>query len=157
MKKHVRDFVRQCLTFQQVRAEHQRPARLLQSLEVAEWKCEHVTIDFVTHFPRTSRGHDAVWVIVDRLINSAHFLAVRMTFTQEEFCRLYIQEIVQLHGVLVSIVSNQDPRFTVHFWKSFQRVMGTQLMITSTFHPQTDGQSERTIQTLEGILRGMHP
>ena len=77
-------------------------------------------MDFVTHLPRTSRGHDAVWVIVDRLTKSTHFLVVRMTFTLEEFCRLYIREIVQLHGVLISIGSNRDPKFIAHFWKSFQ-------------------------------------
>ena len=79
----------------------------------------HVTMDFVTHLPRTSRGHDAVWVIVDRLTKSTHFLVVQMTFTLEEFCRLYIQEIVRLHGVPVSIVLDRDPNFTTHFWKSF--------------------------------------
>ena len=129
MKKHVGDFVRRYLTCQQVKAVHQRPVRLLQPLEVVEWKWEHVTMDFVTHLPRTSRGHDTVWVIVNRLSKSAHFLAVRMTFTLEEFCRLYMREIVRLHGVLVSIVSDQDPRFTAPFWKSFQRVMGTQLRV----------------------------
>ena len=119
MKKHVGDFVRRCLTCQQVKAEHKRPAGLLQALEVAEWKWEHITMDFVTHFPRTSLGHDAVWVIVDRLTKSAHFLVVRMTFTFEEFDRLYIREIVQLYGVSVSIISDRDPRFTAQFWRSF--------------------------------------
>ena len=79
-------------------------------------------MDFVTHFPWTSQGHDAVWVIVDRLTKSAHFLSVRMTFTLERFCQLYIREIVRLHGVQVSIVSDRDPRFTAHFWMSFQRL-----------------------------------
>ena len=115
MKRHVGDFVRRCLMCQQVKVEHQRLARLLQPLEVAEWKWEHITMDFVTHLPRTSRKHNAVWVIVDRLTKLAHFMVVRMTFTLEELCRLYIQEIVRLHGVLVSIVSNQDPRFMAHF------------------------------------------
>ena len=73
----------------------------------------------MTHLPRTSRGHEVVWVIVDRLTKSAHFLAVRMTLTLKEFCRLYMQEIVLLHEVPVSIVSDQDPGFTAHFWKSF--------------------------------------
>ena len=100
-------------------------------------------MDFVTHFPRTSRGHDAVWVIVDRLTKSTHFLAVRMTLTLEEFCWLYIQEIVWLHRVLVSIVSDRDPRFIACFWESFQRAMGTQLMMNTTFHPQTDERSVR--------------
>ena len=153
MKRHVGDFVQRCLTCQQVKAEHQRPAGLLQPLEIAEWKWEHITMDFVTHLPRTSRKHDAIWVIVDRLTKSAHFLAVRMTFTLEEFCRLYIREIVRLHGVPVSIVSDQDPRFTAQFWKSFQKAMGTQLSMSTAFHPQTDGQSERTIQILEDMLR----
>ena len=94
MKKHVGDFVRRCLMCQQVKVEHQRPTGLLQLLEVAEWKWEHVTMDFVTHFPQTLQGHDAVWVIVDRLTKSAHFLAMRMTFTLEEFYKLYIWEIV---------------------------------------------------------------
>ena len=110
-------------------------------------------MDFVTHLPRTPQRHDAVWVIVDQLTKSAHFLEVRMTFTLEEFCRLYSREIIWLHGVLVSMVSNRDPRFKAHFWKSFQKAMRTQLMISTTFHPQTDGQSKRTIQVLEDMLR----
>ena len=76
-------------------------------------------MDFVTHLPQTPRRHATVWGIVDRLTKSAHFLVVRMTFTLEEFYRLYIREIVWLHGVSVSIVSNRDLRFTTHFWKSF--------------------------------------
>ena len=104
MKRHIGDFVRRRLTCQQVKAEHQKPAGLLQPLEVAELKWEHVTMDFVTHLPRTQQKHDAVWMIVDRLTKSAHFLVVRMTFALERFCRLYIQEIVRLHGVPVSIV-----------------------------------------------------
>ena len=76
-------------------------------------------MDFVTHLPWTLRGQDAVWMIVDRFTKSAHFLAVRMTFTLEEFCRLYVREIVWLHGVPISIVSDRDPRFTAHFWESF--------------------------------------
>ena len=110
-------------------------------------------MDFVTYLPRTSCRHDTVWVIVDRLTKSAHFLAVWMTFTLEDFCRLYIREIVRLHGVPVSIVSDRDPRFTAHFWKSFQKAMGTRLTMSTSFHPQTDAQSERTIQVLEDMLR----
>ena len=94
-----------------------------------------------------------MWVIVDRLTKSAHFLAVRMTFTLEEFCRFYIREIVRLHGVPVSIVSNRDLRFTAHFWKSFQKAIGTRLTMSTTFHPQTNGQLERTIQVLEDMPR----
>ena len=119
VKKHVREFVRRCLTCQQVKAEHQRTMGLLQPLEVVEWKWEHVTMNFVTHLPLTSRGHDTAWVIVDWLTKSTHFLAVRMTFTLEEFDRLCVQEIVRLHGLPVSIVLDRDPRFTAHILKSF--------------------------------------
>ena len=110
-------------------------------------------MDFVTHLPRTLQRHEAVWVIVDRLTKSAYFLAVRMTFTLERFCRLYIREIVRPHGVPVSIVSGRGLRFTVHFWKSFQKAMGTRLTMSIAFHPQTYSQSKRTIQVLEDILR----
>ena len=109
-------------------------------------------MDFMTHLPWTSQKYDAVWVIVDRLTKSAHFLVVRMTFTLEEFYKLYIRDIVRLHGVPVSIVSDRDPRFTTQFWKSFERAMGTQLRMNTVFHPQTDGQSKRTIQVLEDML-----
>ena len=89
---------------------------------------------------------------MDRLTKSEHFLAVRMTFTMKEFYRLYVHGIFWLHGVPVSIISNQDPRFATHFLKSFQKAMGTQLLMSTTFHPQTDGQSERTIHVLEDML-----
>ena len=92
-------------------------------------------------------------MIGDRLTKSAHFLAVRMTFSLERFYRLYIREIVQLHGVPVFIVSDRDPRFTTHFWKSFQKAMGTRLTMSTAFHPQTDDQSGRTIYVLEDMLR----
>ena len=94
-----------------------------------------------------------MWVIVDRLTKSTHFLAEQMNFTLEEFCKLYIRKSVWLHGVSVSIVLDRDSRFTAHFWKSFQRVMGTQLMMSTAFHPQTNGQSEKIIQVLEDMLR----
>ena len=118
MKKQVGELVR--LTCQRVKVEHQRPVGLLQPMEVVEWKWEHVTMDFATHLLRKSRGNDAMWLIMDRLTKSAHFLVVRMTFTLEEFCRLYVREIIRLHGVSVSIMSDRDPRFMAHFWKSFQ-------------------------------------
>ena len=90
---------------------------------------------------------------MDRITKSAHFLAVRMTFSLERFCLLYIREIVRLHGIPISIVSDRDPRFMAHFWKSFQKAMGTRLTVSTIFHPQTDGQSEMTIQVLEDMLR----
>ena len=115
MKRDIAEYVARCLVYQQVKVEHQKPAGLLQPLPIPTWKWEHVTIDFVMGLPRTRRGHDAIWVIVDRLTKSAHFLAMRATDTLSQLANLYIREIVRLHGVPVSIVSDRDARFTSHF------------------------------------------
>ena len=105
-------------------------------------------MDFVTGLPRTLKGYNAVWVVVDRLTKSAHFLPIRWGISLEKLVELYLTEIVRLHGVPVSIVSDRDSRFTSRFWGSLQKAMGTKLHMSTAFHPQTDGQSERTIQTL---------
>ena len=154
MKLDVARFVEQCLTCQQVKAEHQRPSGLLKPLMIPEWKWERIAMDFVVGLPRTPKGYNAIWVIVDRLTKSAHFLPVRTTYSMDRYAQLYVKEIVRLHGVPVSIVSDRDPRFTSKFWKSLHEAMGTKLNFSTAFHPQTDGQSERTIQILEDMLRG---
>ena len=110
-------------------------------------------MDFVTHLPRTVRNHDAIWVIVDRLTKSAHFLAVNLRISMAKLAQLYISEIVRLHGVPSSIVSDRDPRFTSRFWQTLQDAMGSRFVMSSAYHPQIDGQSERTIQSLEDLLR----
>ena len=102
-------------------------------------------MDFVTGLPRTKKQHDSIWVIVDRLTKSAHFLPINVEDSLEKLTRLYVDEIVRLHGVLVSIVSDQYPRFTSRFWHSLQAALGTRLHFSTAFHPQTDGHSERTI------------
>nr|GFA23354.1 putative reverse transcriptase domain-containing protein [Tanacetum cinerariifolium] len=121
--------------------------------EIPEWKSENITMDFVNKLPRTRSGHDSIWVIVDRLTKSAHFLAVREDYKTEKLARLYINEIIARHGVHVSIISDRDSYFTSRFWKSLQKALGTQLDLSTAYHPETDGQSERTIQTLENMLR----
>ena len=153
MKKEIASFVSRCLTCQQVKAEHQKPAGKIQLLPFPVWKWEKITIDFVTGLPRTQRQHDVIWVIVDRLTKSAHFLPVNVEDSLEKLAQLYVDEIVRLHGVPVSIVSDRDPSFTSRFWPSLQTTLGTRLHFSTAFHPQTDGQSERTIQTLEDMLR----
>ncbi|GAB2278646.1 hypothetical protein Dimus_039301 [Dionaea muscipula] len=110
-------------------------------------------MDFVTGIPITRHDHDAVWVIVDRLTKSAHFLPIKVTFSLDCLARLYPREIVRLQGVPVSIASDRDPRFVSMFWKAFQQAFGTTLTFSTTYHPQTDGQSKRTIQTLKDLLR----
>ncbi|GKA43625.1 reverse transcriptase domain-containing protein [Tanacetum coccineum] len=153
MKKDIAVYVSKCLTCLKVKAEHQRSSGLLQQPEIPEWKWEGIAIDFVTKFPRTSSGHDIIWVIVDRLTNSGHFLPMREDYKMDRLARLYLNEIVARHGVPISIISDHDSRFTSRFWQSMQEVLGTRLDISMAYHPQTDGQSEHTIQTLEYMLR----
>ena len=110
-------------------------------------------MDFVSGLPKSPTNHDSIWVIVDRLTKTAHFIPILMTYSMDRLAELYVQHIVRLHGVPKSIVSDRDTRFTSKFWKSLQNALGTRLKFSSAFHPQTDGQSERTIQILEDMLR----
>ncbi|GJW94320.1 putative reverse transcriptase domain-containing protein [Tanacetum coccineum] len=117
------------------------------------WKWERITIDSVTKLPKTSNGHDTIWVIVDHLTKSAHFIPTREIDSMETLTRLYIKEIVSQYGVPISIILDRDSHFTSRFWQSLQSALGTQLDMSTAYHPETDGQSERTIQTLEDMLR----
>ena len=110
-------------------------------------------MDFVTKLPKTRKGHDAVWIIVDRLTKSAHFLPINETYSMSRLAQLYINEIIARHGIPVSIVSDRDLRFTSRFWKNLQKELGSRLDMSTAYHPQADCQSERTIQTLEDMLR----
>ncbi|GKD06723.1 putative reverse transcriptase domain-containing protein, partial [Tanacetum coccineum] len=118
---------------------------------IPQWKWENITIDFVTKLPKTATGQDTIWVIVDRLTKSAHFLPKREDDTLEKL--QYLKEVVSKHGVSVLIISDHDGKFMSHFWKSFNKALGTRLDMSTAYHPETDGQSERTIQTLEDLLR----
>ncbi|KAL0534327.1 hypothetical protein IC582_028617 [Cucumis melo] len=153
MKREVAEFVSRCLVCQQVKAPRQKPAGLLQPLSIPEWKWENVSMDFITGLPRTLRGFTVIWVVVDRLTKSAHFVPGKSTYTASKWAQLYMSEIVRLHGVPVSIVSDRDARFTSNFWKGLQTAMGTRLNFSTAFHPQTDGQTERLNQVLEDMLR----
>ncbi|GJX43804.1 putative reverse transcriptase domain-containing protein [Tanacetum coccineum] len=129
MKKNIAEYVSKCLTCLKVKAKHERPSDLLQQPEIPVWKWEGIAMDFVTKLPRTSGGHDTIWVIVDQLTKSGHFLPMREDYKMERLARLYLNEI------------------------SMQEALGTCLDMSTAYHPQTDGQSERTIQTLEDMLR----
>ncbi|GJS53137.1 putative reverse transcriptase domain-containing protein [Tanacetum coccineum] len=153
MKADIATYVSKCLTCAKVKAEHQKPSGLLQQPEIPVWKWERITMDFITKLPRTPSGYDSIWVIVDRLTKSAHFIPMNEKYKMEKLTRLYLKEIVCRHGVPVSIISDRDPRFASRFWRSLQKSLGTNLDMSTAYHPETDGQSERTIQTLEDMLR----
>ncbi|GJX07412.1 reverse transcriptase domain-containing protein [Tanacetum coccineum] len=153
MKADIATYVSKCLTCAKVKAEHQRPSGLLVQPDIPEWKWEKITMDFITKLPKTAAGYDSIWVIVDRLTKSAHFLPMKETDSTEKLTRLYMKEIVARHGIPVSIISDRDSHFTSRVWQSLHEALGTQLNLSTAYHPQTDGQSERTIQTLEDMLR----
>ncbi|GJY50260.1 reverse transcriptase domain-containing protein [Tanacetum coccineum] len=151
MKAIIAEYVGKCLTCSRVKAECQKPSGLLVQPEIPMWKWERITMDFVSKLPKTSIGHDTIWVIVDRLTKSSHFIPIRATDSMETLTRLYIKEIVSRHGVPISIISDRDSHFTSRFWQSLQNALGTQLDMSTAYHPETDGQSERTIQTLKEV------
>ncbi|GJS09031.1 putative reverse transcriptase domain-containing protein [Tanacetum coccineum] len=153
MNRDIVIYVSKCLTCSKVKAEHQRPSSLLQQPKIPEWKWDKITMDFITKLPKTNSGHDTIRVIVDRLTKSAHFLAIREDYSIERLEMLYIDEIVARHRFPMSIILDRDGRFTWLFWKTLQKGLGTQLDMSTTYHPQRDGQSERTIQTMEDMLR----
>ncbi|GJR83710.1 reverse transcriptase domain-containing protein [Tanacetum coccineum] len=153
MKAEIATYVSKCMTCAKVKAEYQKPSGLLVQPIIPIWKWENITMDFVTKLPKTTSGQDTIWVIVDRLTKSAHFLPMKETDSMEKLTRQYLKEVVSRHGVPVSIISDRDSKFTSHFWKSLNEALGTQLDMSTAYHPQTDGQSERTIQTLEDMLR----
>ncbi|GKE23647.1 putative reverse transcriptase domain-containing protein [Tanacetum coccineum] len=153
MKKDIAVYVSKCLTCLKVKAEHQRSSGLLQQPEIPEWKWKRIVMDFVTKLPRTSSGHDTIWVIVDRLTKSARFLPMREDYKMDRLVRLYLNEIVARHDLPISTISDRDSRFTSRFWQTMQEALGTRLDMSTAYHPQTDGQSEHTIQTLKDMLR----
>ncbi|GJR40583.1 putative reverse transcriptase domain-containing protein [Tanacetum coccineum] len=152
MKADIATYVSKCLTCAKVKAEHQRPSGLLVQPKIPKWKWDNITMDFVTKLPKTSQGYDTIWVIVDRLTKSAIFTPIRETDPLDKLARMYLKEVVTRHGIPVSIICDRDPRFASNFWRSLQNALGTNLDMSTAYHPQTDGQSERTIQTLEDML-----
>ena len=137
MARDEKGYRRVCIqmTCQQVKVEHQVLSNLLNPIPISQWKWDNITMDFVSGFPLTQRKHDSICVIVDRLTKSANFLPVRLDYSMDRLAKLYMKEIVWLHGIPLSIVSNRDPRFTSRFWKELQSAMGTQLNFSTTFHP----------------------
>nr|GEV84406.1 putative reverse transcriptase domain-containing protein [Tanacetum cinerariifolium] len=153
MKANIATYVSKCLTCAKFKAEHKRPSGLLVQPKIPEWKWDNITMDFVTKLPNSSQGYDTIWVIVDRLTKFVIFVPMRETDPMEKLARMYLKEVVARHGIPVSIICDHDPRFASNFWRSLQKALGTSLDMSTAYHPETDGQSERTIQTFEDMLR----
>ncbi|WVZ97222.1 hypothetical protein U9M48_042772 [Paspalum notatum var. saurae] len=126
---------------------------MLQPLALPAWKWEDIHMDFIVGLPRTQKGYDSIWVIIDRLTKSAHFIPVKTTYTAATYARLYVSRIVSLHGVPRTITSDRGSLFVSRFWEHLQTALGTTLIHSSAYHPQTSGQVERVNQILEDMLR----
>jgi hypothetical protein len=153
MKQDIARYVAECDVCHRVKAEHQKPAGILQPLPIPLWKWDKVQMDFITGLPRSQKGHDAILVVVDQLSKVAHFLPVKETITASQLSELYISRIVSLHGIPKEISSDRGGLFTSKFWESFQEAMGTHITWSSAYHPQSQGQVERVNQVLEDMLR----
>nr|GFA60572.1 DNA/RNA polymerase superfamily protein [Tanacetum cinerariifolium] len=171
MKRDVATFVAKCLICQQVKIEHQRASGLLQQLDIPVWKWDEISMDFVTGLPQTQRRHDAIWVVVDRLTKSAHFLPIRKDYSVSRLAEIFQQEIVDYTVPIQRLYQTETHVSRLVFGKAYRKLgepgsssvlpfiprqtkaWGTRLKFSTAFHPQTDGQSERTIQTLEDMLR----
>nr|GFB53446.1 putative reverse transcriptase domain, ribonuclease H-like domain, aspartic peptidase domain protein [Tanacetum cinerariifolium] len=153
MKANIATYLSKCLTCAKVKVEHQKPLGLLVQPKIPEWKWDNIIIDFVTKLPKSSQSYDTIWVIVNRLTKSAIFTPTSETDPMDKLARIYLKEVVMRHGIPVSIISERDPSFASNFWRSLQNTLGTRPDMSTAYHPKTDGQSERTNQTLEAMLR----
>jgi hypothetical protein len=153
MKREIAQYVLECDTCQRIKASHLKSAGALQTLSIPSWKRDDISMDFIVGLPNTSWHHDLIWVIVDRLTKVAHFLPVHTTDKAQKYEEMYIDRIMCLHGLPRTIVSDRGAQFVARFWEQLQESLGTKLMRSLAYHPQTDGQTERVNQILEDILR----
>jgi hypothetical protein len=153
MKIEIARYVARCDTCRCVKAIHMKTTGPLQSLPIPTWKWEDISMDFIVGLPRTAKGFDYIWVIVDWLTKVAHFLPVKTDHPVVVYAQLYIAHILSLHGVPKTIVSDRGPQFVSKFWEALHKSLGTKLLHSSAYHPQTSGQTKRVNQILEDMLR----
>jgi hypothetical protein len=153
MRREIAKYVSECDICQRVKTSHLKTAGILQPLPIPSWKWEDISMDFIVGLPNTSLRHNSIWVIVDRLTKTAHFLSVHTTYNVKKYAEIYLEQIVHLHGIPKMIISDRGAQFIARFWEQLQHALGTKLIRSSAYHPQTDGQTERVNQILEDMLR----
>jgi hypothetical protein len=153
MKVDIAKYVSECDTCSRIKASHLKIAGTLQPLPIPSWKWDDISMDFIVGLPLTSRNHDSIWVVVDRLTKTAHFIAVNSTYSAKDYAEIYLDRIVRLHGIPKTIISDRGPQFIARFWEQLHENLGTKLIRSSAYHPQTDGQTERVNQIVEDMLR----
>jgi hypothetical protein len=152
MKREIAKYVSECNRCQRIKASHLKVSGTLQPLPIPSWKWEDISMDFIIGLPNISQKHDSIWVIIDRLTKVAHFLPVHTTYTAKKYAKVYLDQIIHLHGVPKTIISDRGAQFIARFWEQLQSSLGTKLIRSSAYHPQTDGQTERVNQILEDML-----
>jgi hypothetical protein len=153
MKREIAHYVAKCDTCRRVKAVHMKTAGPLQSLPIPTWKLEDISMDFIVGLPKTSKGYDSIWFVVDQLTKTAHFLPVKVKYPVITYAEFYIACIQCLHGVPKTIVSDCGPQFVSKFWEELHKSLGTKLLYSSTYHPQTSEQTKRVNQILEDMLQ----
>ena len=143
MKREIAKYVSECDVCQRIKASHLKVAGTLQPLPIPSWKWEDISMDFIIGLPNTSQKHDSIWVIIDRLTKTAHFLLVQISYSSKRCVEIYLDQIVRLHGVPKTIISNRGSQFVARFWEQLQASLGTKLIRSSAYHPQTDGQTKK--------------
>jgi hypothetical protein len=146
-------FVSKCNTSLKVKADYMKPGGLLQLQSILEWKSDDISMDFIVGLRLTARKFDLIWMIVDRLSKSAHFIPIHTRYDAQRYAEVYIAHVLCLHGVLKMIISDRGSKFVTRFWEQLHVSVGTHLMHSSVYHPYTDGQMERVNRILEDILR----
>jgi transposase InsO family protein len=153
MKRETARYVSECDTCRKVKVDYMKPEGLLQPLSIPEWKWEDISMDFIVGLPMTAYKFDSIWVIIDRLSKSAHFIPVHTNYKVQKYAGIYIARVLCLHEVLKTIISDRGSQFVTRFWEQLHASLGTHLIHSSAYHPQTDGQMERVNQKLEDMLR----
>jgi hypothetical protein len=153
MKGEIAEYVSGCDTCQRIKASHLKTAGQMQPLSIPAWKWDNISMDFIVGLPLTPRKHDSIWVIVDRLTKTAHFIAVHTTYSAERYAEIYVDLVVRLHDVPKTILLDRGTQFVARFWAQVHESLGTKLIHSSSYHPQTDGQMERVNQIVEDMLR----
>jgi hypothetical protein len=153
MKVDIAKYVSECDTYHRMKASHLKSAGVLQPLSILTWKWDDISMDFIVGLLLTARKKDSIWVIVDRLTKTTHFIVVHTTYSVQHYAEIYMDQIVCLHGISKTIISDRGTQFVAHFWEQLHECLGTKLIHSSSYHPQTDGQTERVNQIVEDMLR----
>jgi hypothetical protein len=153
MKKDVEEYISTCASCISIKSRNSNLSGLLHSIPPPHQRWDQVSIDLITCLPRTKNGYDAILVVVDKLSKMIHLIPITTTITAPQLAALFFREIIRHHGIPTSIISDRDPRFTSSFWNELWKLLGTKLAMSTAYHPQTDGQTERVNRIIEDMLR----